>query len=154
WQSWRAQDLLDLTAADSPSVVLTRAAACPAAVNDRTAWAGGLVAAAGLLTALVWPRSVWPPRARGPARLRRRGSTARLAIAVAAAGGALTVAGLLGIGLVLANPDATLFVYVSRPVAALIGLLLLTPAVALWLGGWALHAAVRQAKPDPGGEDS
>jgi hypothetical protein len=149
WQSWRAQDLLDLTAADSPSVVLTRAAACSAAVNDRTAWAGGLIGGACLLTALVWP---W--RAGRSARFRRRDSTARLAVVVAVVGGVLTVAGLVGIGLLLANPDATLFVYVSRPVVGLIGLLLLTPAVALWLGGWALRVTARDANVDAGGDDS
>ena len=46
-------------------------------------------------------------------------------------GGLLTVAGLTGIALLTADPDATLFLYVSRPTVVLLGLLLLLPAVLL-----------------------
>jgi hypothetical protein len=54
-----------------------------------------------------------------------------LAAAVTALGSALTVAGLVGIALLTADPHAPLFLYVGRPVVVLAGLLLLLPAVLL-----------------------
>lgn len=138
WQVWRAQDLLDPAPPASGAGSLTRTEKCPTAVNARTAWAGGLVVAAAVVAVLSWPR-----RATSSGAAKRRDVTRRLAISILSVGCALTVAGLVGISLVVANPNATLFLYVDRPVVVLIGLLLLAPAVALIFAGWALIAAIR-----------
>jgi peptidoglycan/LPS O-acetylase OafA/YrhL len=53
-------------------------------------------------------------------------------------GAALTVAGVIGLIVLLANPDAALFLYVDRWVVAIIGMLVLVPAIALAAGGRAL----------------
>jgi hypothetical protein len=46
-------------------------------------------------------------------------------------GSLLTAAGLAGIALLVADPSAPLFLYVSRGVVVLAGLLLLLPAILL-----------------------
>ena len=46
-------------------------------------------------------------------------------------GALLTAAGLAGLALLVADPGAPLFYYVSRPVVVLAGLLLLLPATLL-----------------------
>jgi hypothetical protein len=60
---------------------------------------------------------------------------------VTGAGAALVGAGLVALGVLLANPRATLFVYVDRWVVAVAGLLVLVPAIALAAGGRALTIA-------------
>ena len=144
WQVWRAQDLLDLAPSASGAAALTRTEACPTAVNARTAWAGGVLVAAAVVAVLSWP-----PRARSSGATKRRDVTRRLAISILSVGCALTVGGLIGIGLLVANPKATLFLYVGRPVVVLIGLLLLAPAVALMFAGWALIVAIRVKTREP-----
>lgn len=144
WQVWRAQDLLDLAPAASGTGALTRTAACPTAVNARTAWTGGLLVAAAVVAVLSWPR-----RAASSRTAKRRDLTRRLAMLMLSVGCALTVAGLAGVALLVANPKATLFLYVGRPVVVLIGLLLLAPAVALMFAGWALIVATRGRTIEP-----
>ena len=61
-------------------------------------------------------------------------------------GGVLTAGGLAGIALLVADPGAPLFLYVSRPVVVLAGLLLVLPAILLIALGrgaslWAEHLA-------------
>lgn len=53
-----------------------------------------------------------------------------LGTAVTVLGGLLTAGGLVGIAVLLADPNSPLFLYVSRPLA-FVGLLLLLPAVLL-----------------------
>jgi hypothetical protein len=52
-------------------------------------------------------------------------------MAVTILGGLLTAGGVAAIALLVANPDAPLFLYVSRPVVVLAGLLLILPAILL-----------------------
>ena len=129
WQRWWAADLSDPAQAGGGQLV--RTLRCPGAVNGRIVASGGLaigavaVVSAGEVAALRRARRVrpgWP----GPAsRLRLLGTIVTLL------GGLLTAGGLAGIAILAANPSLPLFLYVSRPVVVLIGLLLLLPAILL-----------------------
>lgn len=123
WRQWWAQDLADPVA----GAPLLRTNECVGAVNGHivvsTMLAVGAVTAFAISAVVGWRRR---PRAAysGPARrLHMLGTVLTLV------GGVLTVAGLSGIALLTADPDATLFLYVSRPTVVLLGLLLLLPAV-------------------------
>lgn len=133
WQQWWAADLAG--AADGHAR-LVRTVRCPGAVNARIAASSGLAlaAVAVVMTGEVvarrsarWTRRAWPARAK---RLRL------LATAVMTAGGLLTAGGLAGLALLVADPRATIFLYVSRPVVLLAGLLLILPAILLIAMGW------------------
>lgn len=144
WRVWRAQDLSDTPV----QATLPRAAGCPSAVNHRTAWAGVLLIGAAVLGIGVVAHRPTPRRSLTPLDGRRvLGRVATVAMVV---GATLTGAGVVGLALLLANPRATLFLYVSRPTAFLIGVLLLEPAVVLLLAGWALRVLART--PSRGGD--
>lgn len=129
WQQWWAQDL-----ASPRSNSLERTLECPDAVNGRIAL-GGALAAAGAL-ALVVGALVGRPRShRLPTDARRLRT---FGIAVQALGGLLTLAGLLGLALLTADPRDPLFHYVSRTSVVLLGLLLLLPAMLLVVLGRSL----------------
>jgi hypothetical protein len=122
WQQWWAQDL-----ADEQGGPLVRTARCPDAVNGHIVLAAALLIAAVLVIAAgEFAERSRAPRTAGPSRRLRR-----LGTATAALGSALTVAGLTAVALLTADPDASLFLYVSRPVVVLLGVLLLLPAVLL-----------------------
>jgi len=78
-----------------------------------------------------------------------------LGTAVTVLGGLLTAAGLAGLALLTADPRAPLFLYVSRPVVVLAGLLLVLPAVLLIvlgrgisvLAGYLAHLEVPRETP-------
>jgi hypothetical protein len=140
WETWFAHDSID--GATSPAVPLLRTLRCPGAVNARTLvagvlWAAGLVA----LLASEWMRrsgTSAPTPSRGvPARLRRLGQV------VTGVGVTLVIAGLVALGVLLADRQATMFIFVGRPVVALIGLVVLTPVLALVAGGKALGLLAR-----------
>ena len=140
WQTWRTQDLADAQGlATATPAGLVRTARCPSAVNDRTALAGGLaIGSAMLLSAGAYPRRRGGIRAwHGVNRLQWLGN---FAVVV---GALLTTGGLVGLLIVLANPRSTLFLYVSRPAALLIGLAVLQPALALLIAGLAISAVAR-----------
>ncbi len=133
WQQWWAADLSG--PGESRGGQLVRTLRCPDAVNTRTIVSGGLalgavalVSAGGLAARRVRP--VLP----GPARRLRL-----LGTGVTVAGALLTAAGLAGIALLVADPRASLFLYVSRPVVVLAGLLLLLPAILLVALGYGLR---------------
>ena len=129
WPQWWAADLSD--PAGGRDSQLIRTLRCPGAVNARIVTSGGLalgavaLASASELVALRSARRV-RPTVPGPARRLRL-----LGTAVTILGTLLTAAGLAGIALLVADPRAPLFLYVSRPVVILAGLLLLLPAILL-----------------------
>ena len=139
WEVWWAHDL-DEGTADRPSD-LVRTRECPGAVNRRTVAAAVLGGAGLVLAGLVW-RTDRSPRPAEPRSLERVGLLA------AGTGVALTAAGVGAIVLLVADADSTLFLYTDRLVVAVVGLIALVPAVALALGGWALHTAVRSESTD------
>lgn len=66
------------------------------------------------------------------------GATGRLRVfgrVMTILGGLLTIAGLIGIALLVADPRSTLFMYVGRPEVVLAGVLLVLPAVFLTVLG-------------------
>ena len=116
----------------------TRAKECVPAVNAALALAGGLaVLALAEVAAFETVRArrlhVRVPQLR-PAEQRMR----RLGWIVTAAGAVLTVAGAIGLVLLVANARSTLFLYVGRPVVVLVGLLFLQPAIGMGPVGLAL----------------
>lgn len=128
WPQWWAADLSDPAQGGGQ---LVRTLRCPGAVNARIVTSGGLalgavaLVSAGELMARRSARRViptWP----GPARRLRL-----LGTAVTILGVLLTAGGLAGIVLLVADPRAPLFLYVSRPVVVLAGLLLILPAILL-----------------------
>ena len=131
WQQWFSTDLTDPRI--SAARPLVRTEACPTAVNRRTTIAG-ILAATGL--ALVTAAALLVARDR---RRRTRPIPLRaLGAWVTGVGAALTVAGFIGLVVLLANPDAALFLYVDRWVIAIIGMLVLIPTIAVAASGRAL----------------
>ena len=131
WQQWFSEDLADpRIGADSP---LVRTEACPTAVNRRTTIAGMLGATAVVL-ATVGTLFAARDRRRRPQSIPLR----TLGAWVASVGAALTMAGVISLIVLLANPDAALFQYVDRWVIAIVGMLVLIPAIALAASGRAL----------------
>lgn len=130
WRQWWAQDLAD-PIAGAPRL---RTNDCVDAVNAHIVVSTvlGVAALAALAVAAVLGPRGWPPRA---VRSRPIQRLHRLGTVTTVLGAVLTLAGLTGIALLTADPDATLFLYVSRPTVVLLGLLLLLPAVLLVLLG-------------------
>ncbi len=136
WEVWRAQDF------DTPVTTSTnslpRTEQCPDEVNRRILLAGGLVIA---VIAVVTAAELLDRRGAEPSRAAKGDPVDRLralGLYVMVAGGALTLAGLVGIVLLVADPESSLFLYVNRAVVALIGLVVLLPAIALMVAGRAL----------------
>lgn len=129
WPQWWAADLSD--PAEGRDGQLVRTLRCPGAVNARTVTSGGLalgavaLVSAGEYAALRSARRVRPAVPGRARRLRLLGAS------VTILGVLLTAAGLAAIALLVADPHAPLFLYVSRPVVVLAGLLLLLPAILL-----------------------
>ena len=124
WQQWWALDQAD-PVAGAPRL---RTQECVDAVNARVVGAAllatGAVAAFGA-AAVLGARRPDRPVTGSARRLRRLGT------AVTVLGVLLTVGGLIGIALLVADPNATLFLYVDRSVVVLLGFLLLLPALVL-----------------------
>ena len=147
WQQWFSEDLADpRIRADSR---LIRTETCPTAVNRRTTIAGMLGATAVVLAtagALVAARD----RRRRPRSIPLR----TLGAWVAGVGAALTLAGAIGLIVLLANPDAALFQYVDRWVIAIVGMLVLIPAIALAASGRALMLVADRRVEDRTGDEA
>lgn len=141
WEVWYAQDTIDVPEGSTASLV--RTIRCPAAVNARSIVAGSLGAAGvvALLTAAAVRRgrsgSPVPTGGALVVRLRRLGAAATII------GTALVLAGLLALGLLLADGDAALFTFVRRSLVAAIGVVVLAPVLALLTGGRALTILAR-----------
>ncbi len=148
WQRWWAADLSDPAQARGGQLV--RTLRCPGAVNGRIIAAGCLaigavtVVAAGEVAVLRHARQSRSAMPAAVSRLRL------LASIVTVLGVLLTAGGLAGLAILMASPGLPLFLYVSRPVVALIGLLLLLPAILLIaLGRGASLLAACLAHPEP-----
>ncbi len=141
WQQWFSEDLADpRIRADSP---LVRTETCPTAVNRRTTIVGTLGA-----TAVVLATAGALLAARDRRRRTQRIPLRTLGAWVAGVGASLTMAGVISLIVLLANPDAALFQYVDRWVIAIIGMLMLIPALALAASGRGLMLVA-----DPHDED-
>lgn len=131
WERWWAQDRV-APLAGSP---LARTLQCPAAVNGRIA--------VGATLAFVAFGILIVGGALAARRTHHVGASARrlrtFGIGVQVLGGLLTVAGVCGLALLTADPNATLFLYVSRLTVVLLGLMLLLPAVLLIVLGSSLR---------------
>lgn len=147
WPEWWAQDLAD--PAGPGAARLVRTLDCPGAVNDRIVVAGALTIGAVLVVAAAEFVARRRTRRPGSAPSSAAARVRRLGTALTLLGSLLTVAGLLGIAVLVADPHSTLFVYVSRPVVVLAGLLLLLPAVVLIALGRSASVLADQL---PGGE--
>jgi hypothetical protein len=153
WPRWWAADLSDPAEAHGGQPV--RTLRCPGAVNARIITSGGLaLGAVALVSAAEFAalRSARRGRSAQPAPARR---LKVLGTAVTVLGALLTAGGLSGIALLVADPRAPLFVYVSRPVVVLAGLLLVLPAILLIvlgrgvsvLAGYLAHREVPRETP-------
>jgi hypothetical protein len=132
WEVWWARDLDELD--ETVRSALVRTHRCPDAVNGRLTAAALLGAASG--SAAV--AAVLLRRGRARETVDAGGSMKRLGRITSMAGIGLTAAGAGAIVLLLADADATLFLYIGRGAVAVIGLILLVPAVALIVLGRAL----------------
>lgn len=125
WQQWWALD----QAEPAPGAPLLRTGECPGAVNARIASATGLALGAVVAisaAALLGSRRRIDAVHSAPARRIRVLGAASTSLGVV-----LAVAGVVGLALLVADPNAPLFLYVGRPVVVLLGLLLLLPPVLL-----------------------
>ena len=87
------------------------------------------VLSAGEIAGRRQARGSQPPLGGATGRLRVFGRTLTIL------GGLFTIAGLVGVALLVADPRSTLFLYVGRPVVVLAGLLLVLPAIFLTVLG-------------------
>lgn len=128
WQDWLAADI-GSAAGEGSTTTLTRTQRCPSAVNRRILGAATLalaaVAAASLGELMARRRGTAAPSAGEAGRIRRFGLVSMIL------GIVLTAGGLAGLALLVADPDDALFLYVSRTVVVLAGLLLVLPALLL-----------------------
>jgi hypothetical protein len=129
WPQWWAADLSDPAAGRGGR--LDRTLRCPGAVNARVVTSGGLALGAVAVVSAGEFAALRSARRAGSAGLGPARRLKLLGTAVTILGGLLTAAGLAGIALLVADPRAPLFFYVSRPVVVLAGLLLLLPAILL-----------------------
>lgn len=143
WQDWWARDLDEPDAEIREALVRTRR--CPGALNSRTVWVGA-VAAIGLaaVAGSIVTRQV---------RV-ERGRLHRLGTVTLVTGSALTVAGIAAIIVLTADAQSTLFLYVDRLVVALIGLIVLVPALAVCVLGQALRVLGSETASEPADTDA
>ena len=150
WEVWWARDLDEPD--DAVRSALVRTTRCPGAVNEGIVLAAALgVAGGAALIVAMWRR---PRRestgARGDVGVR----LVRLGQVTSFVGAGLTLLGFAGIVLLLADADSTLFLYTDRLVVAVIGLIVLVPAIALFAMGRALVLVGRGVGlPESGDEE-
>jgi hypothetical protein len=132
WELWWARDLDEPDADVRSALVRTRR--CPAVINRRLAVAAAL-GGLGLVLSIAAGRSArrTPPRTADSAS--RSGRLTRLGRATSLAGGALTVAGAVAVLVLVADAESTLFLYTDRLVVAVVGIIVLIPAIALFVLG-------------------
>lgn len=131
WDRWWASDL------DEPDTVvgsaLVRTRKCPDAINARLAISAAL--------GVVGVGSALAARTRdGPTRRSGDGATAgervaRLGRMSTWVGLSLSAAGVVAVIVLVGDADSTLFLYTDRLVVAVVGLLVLTPTIALFVIG-------------------
>jgi len=134
WDLWWASDLDEPDPADRSALVRTRL--CPEAVNRRL----GVAAALGVVavgSAFVARRRDRPPR-RSEGSMTVGSRVSRLGSVSSWIGLSLSLAGLIAVVVLVGDADSTLFLYTDRLVVAVVGLLVLTPTIALFVIGRAL----------------
>ena len=136
WEVWYAQDTVD--AAPGSDAALLRTVRCPEAVNRRSLVAGVLGAAGAVALLAAGASGRRRPSAAVSAGGALAGRLRRLGAAVTAVAATLVIGGLVALGVLLADSDAGLFMFVSRSMVATIGVVLLVPVLALLTGGRAL----------------
>lgn len=138
WEEWYAQDAADSATGSAPSLV--RTLDCPNSVNHRSLVAG-LLGIGGVVAfgfgSLQKRQGDLTPGTDTARRLRLLGHT------VTVVGTVLVLAGIATLIVLLANRDSALFVYVERPLVAVVGLIVLIPVIALIAGGRALVIVAR-----------
>ena len=150
WETWWTHDL------DEPDDVvrsaLVRTSRCPGAVNNRIVLAA-ILGAAGSATLIVaaWRRA---RRESAAATSEVGGRLVRLGQVTSFVGAGLTVLGVAGIVLLLADSDSTLFLYTDRTVVAVVGLIVLVPAIALIAMGRAVALFGRGRGPSDASDES
>lgn len=143
WRDWWSAD----QASAASSAAFPRTLRCPGAVDMRMWLAAGIfvaalvVAVSGEFVGRRGERRIRPARV-SPHRRRV------LAEGCVVGGATLTLAGLVGIALLTADPHDPLFLYASRPVVVLIGLLLLSPAMLIVAVGLLARAAQADSAPE------
>lgn len=144
WEQWWAHDLADPL--DPRGGQPVRTVLCTDAVNRRIVASGGLAVAA--LVAVTAGEVIH--RRRRPADVRRpRSRLAVFGTVSKLVGGVLTVGGLIGIAILIADPHDALFLYVSRTAVFLAGLLLLLPALVLIAIGWLASELAARTDAEP-----
>jgi hypothetical protein len=128
WELWWARDLDEPT--EQVRGALPRTNLCPGAVNRQTGLVASLFGLGTLFTLLVW-LSERSDRRRPAGRREVANRILRLGTATTVVGAVLTSTGLIAVIVLVADADATLFLYTDRLVVAVGGLIVLTPAVAL-----------------------
>lgn len=135
WPEWWSQDLSDPEVAATGALLRTEE--CPDAINRQQLVAGVFAMAAAVAIAVTeLLRSRFAPPSGEPTESL---TLTRLGTTVFVVGVGLLLAGLTGIVLLVADPDDTLFLFVGRSTVALIGLVLLLPAIVLVIGGQVLR---------------
>jgi hypothetical protein len=144
WSEWWSADLADPAQIGRAPLRTVR---CPGAVNARLLGAAVLAGGAVLLVVAgeVLGRRLGGQA--GPAARRTVGRLRNLGRGLTILGSLLTVGGLIGLALLVADPDSTLFLYVGRPVVVLAGLLLVLPAILLIALGRTAILLADQAEP-------
>jgi hypothetical protein len=152
WEDWWALDLDDPD--ETVRSKLVRTEHCPGSINQRLAVAVGLGGLGLILGGLMRNRPA-PRIAGGPQSIGHQ--LYRVGRATSIAGAALGIAGLVGIIVLTADADSTLFLYTDRIVVAVIGLVVLVPTLALFAIGRALmvlgpHLPDHKRDPEEDGE--
>ena len=141
WAQWWSADLDERLAQESTP--LTRTEQCPDAINLQL-WMSSLLGIVGLsgVGAAVWSR------ARGNVSRGMR-SMRLLGTSIGAIGAMLTVGGVVALVALVADPSSTLFIYVDRLVVALVGLIVLVPALALMAIGGVIMVVAERVPEEP-----
>jgi hypothetical protein len=131
WDLWWASDLDE----PDPSVrsALVRTRRCPDEVNKRLAVAAALGALAVGSAVLALARDGLMRRRGAPTTVGDR--VVRLGLVSTWMGLSLSLAGVIAVIVLIADADSTLFLYTDRFVVAVVGLIVLTPTIALFVIG-------------------
>jgi hypothetical protein len=148
WQQWWAADLAD----PAGRAQLARTERCPGAVNGRIVASAAVAVGAVAIVAVGGLVELRRARTRRAQR-RTAGRLHLVGTGVSVLGGVLTAAGLVGIALLTADPNAPLFLYVSRTAVVLVGLLLVLPAVLLIALGRGLSVLAEHVAAGERGRD-
>ncbi len=133
WDLWWASDLDEPDPAVRTQLVRTRL--CPEAVNRRLSIASAIGAVA-VGASLLARTGGDPERRRGEPGSGAIGARlARIGTVSSRIGLGLSLAGLAAIVVLVGDAQSTLFLYTDRLVVAVVGLLVLTPTIALFVIG-------------------